>query len=174
MLRHRWLSGRWVLFQHRHMRYCRGLSTNCSSMYSVTPCWKRPSKADTSFSKLYLEGQCKDVDLFILHLRKDYSYFEKKRGKNILVKECSTSVSQNDCSPSYLRHARVCLCTKARSSLETPAFLAINLCKSDSSNISLFLAEPRGTLANMHAHNFSLTLFLSRPLFNDINRLKLW
>lgn len=72
---------------------------------------------------------------------------------------------QEDCSLSYQKHARAYLCTKARSRMETPAFLAINLCKSDSSNISLFLAEPKGTLANIQAHNsFPLTLSLTHSL----------
>lgn len=62
------------------------------------------------------------------------------------------------------------LCTKARSKLETPALLVINLRKSDSSNIILFRAEARGTLANTHADNFSPSCSV---YCNDINHLKL-
>lgn len=78
-----------------------------------------------------------------------------------LLLQCNMPLIQNYCSISYLRSAHVSLCTKARSRVGTPAFLAINLCKSDSSNISPFLAEQRGTLANVHVISRSLSLSMT-------------
>lgn len=77
--------------------------------------------------------------------------------------------------PSYLRSVCLRLCTKARSSLETPAFFAINMCKLASSNTSMFLAKVKVTLANTKPHKSTLVLLqqthilLYYPSIWDIN-----
>lgn len=111
--------------------------------------------------KLYLDGKTVGKRrIYSLLLMAEIFLCCKKKKKKTCWYE-NAAVRQNNHSLSYLRHARVHLCTKARSRLETPAFEAINLCKSDSSNISLFRwteGAPQQTC--MHTISLSLSMTL--------------